>query len=440
MADLLTPEEAQKVLGLNADQLDALVKSGGLRRFLDQGNPKYRGADLEAYKAAHGDRSDSQADSDTAILASKKPKAGKDRSKDDTSKLDLEDIEFEEEADEGDQTSVLPSADDGEPEMADAAADDRVFEFGEDENNGAQKLDVDEIALEGELDESDQTSMLPSADEAAGDDAQADSGKPEFAFDEEEIGISSDDDDSDSDSGVSSGAPTEQVAAAEGDSSSDLFTAAELAEDESSGEAAIAAEEESSGEEAVTLEDGSSSGDAAVALEEESSGMEDAVISDSEVVTDLLVEEPEDAGSEDLETIGPDALIETGDTIVDEAAASGLALDTGSAESSSAETHMLSDQGDEAETVGLALEAETEDVGEELLLDAAAEPELEPGFETAPVVAAGVVELHPSLAGNFVLFLAVLVLGVLGFLLVCDAGVVPNPVTDKLIELVNQYL
>ncbi len=95
----ITREEALKRLQMSSEQLDALVAEGELRQFRDAGTIRFKADDVEALKK----RAETES---TIVLGGSK---AADQSKDDeTSEVDLDSVEVESEADESDQTSILP--------------------------------------------------------------------------------------------------------------------------------------------------------------------------------------------------------------------------------------------------------------------------------------------------------------------------------------------
>jgi hypothetical protein len=102
----ITREEALKRLQMTGEQLDALVTEGELRAFRDGGAIRFKAEDIENLKK----RSETEA---TVVLegAKKAPPAD-----DETSEVDLDSVEVEADADESDQTSILPLDVPGEKE------------------------------------------------------------------------------------------------------------------------------------------------------------------------------------------------------------------------------------------------------------------------------------------------------------------------------------
>ena len=95
----ISREEALKRLQMTSEQLDALVSEGELRSFRDGATIRFKTEDIENLKK----RSETEA---TIVLGG--GKKGAESSDDETSEVDLDSIEVESEADESDQTSILP--------------------------------------------------------------------------------------------------------------------------------------------------------------------------------------------------------------------------------------------------------------------------------------------------------------------------------------------
>ena len=96
----ITREEALKRLQMTSAQLDALVSEGELRSFRDGGTIRFKAEDIENLKK----RSETEA---TVVLGGAK-KGSAEPADDETSEVDLDSIEVESDADESDQTSILP--------------------------------------------------------------------------------------------------------------------------------------------------------------------------------------------------------------------------------------------------------------------------------------------------------------------------------------------
>jgi len=150
-------------------------------------------------------------------------------------------------------------------------------------------------------------------------------------------------------------------------------------------------------------------------------------------VSDILA----DAGvDDDLETVGLDEIVGAGETIADEGdETEDIAEVLPDDEGSSAETALLGAEDDDAETVSLdQAEADTDEVAEQVLTAA----DVGLGAEEAAVAypATGAMDqpaVIPWVAGNFFLVLAMSVLAVTGYVLICDAmglqGSVPEILT-----------
>ena len=152
-----------------------MVKKGLLRGFLDQKTYKFRPADIEAYKKrlASSATSLSEGGSKGDATEAVSPAAKK---KDDTSKIDLTEIDAEPEGEDKDQTSVLAPVDErGPKEKAEEAP---VFQFSE-KDLGLQKEEPPAV------EEGDQTSLLMPAEEKP-EEAKKES-KPSFDFAEKDL-------------------------------------------------------------------------------------------------------------------------------------------------------------------------------------------------------------------------------------------------------------
>ena len=169
MADrFLTIDEVSAELQLTREQVMALVKTGDIRAFLDQGVYKFRRSDIEeCRKKLEGGR--------TVVYGG--PSVG-DASRDrkrDASKIDLADIDAEPGADESDQTSVLAPTGEGEAEGE--KEETPTFEFTEEDLG----LSLEEPPA-GAVEVADQTSLLAPMAGAEGEKEET----PAFEFEDKE--------------------------------------------------------------------------------------------------------------------------------------------------------------------------------------------------------------------------------------------------------------
>ena len=506
---LLTVNQVSEELQLTKDQVGALVKQGALRGFLDAGTYKFRRSDVEKYKKTvqssatvlfeapstkagksesditdikpkgtskidlteiEGDVGADESDQTTvlppvagkggagkgeadAVFAFAEDEVGlsadeKSGASDDTSKVDLADIDADAGVEESDQTTVLPPVA-GKGDAATAEAD-AVFAFSEDEvglaadekagaSDDASKVDLADIEADENADESDQTSVLAPVDE------ETDAGKAEedavFEFSEDELGLSLDDEQ-----------PAESVLVAdESESSLDIL---EVTEESSSDSATSTAdfdfmEESSSSEEVASVAEVAEETPSEEVRQAEDAPEEDTPIaiaidgdaSSGETVSDILGS-GEEISDEELETLDLDEVIETQETALDEetpaaapvggmetttveveplAAAGGVAVE--GPPTDTAETMPL---GDESETVGIAQEDATRMVGEE----APEELEEEAELAAAGSVAAGWELVTPSALGNALLILAIINTAVAGVFVLSEMTDSTNVITD----------
>lgn len=108
----ITKEEALKRLQMTSEELDRLVSEGELRAFRDGGVIRFKAEDIEELKK----RSETEA---TVVLGADAKKSATPPD-DETSEVDLDSVEVESEADESDQTSILPLDVPGEKEEEEA--------------------------------------------------------------------------------------------------------------------------------------------------------------------------------------------------------------------------------------------------------------------------------------------------------------------------------
>ena len=261
-------------------------------------------------------------------------------------------------------------------------------------------------------------------------------------FAEEDLGLASEDDPSSDmavDEDPSSGMTVQDesssgMEAKKEESSSGVLTA------EESSSVALAAEEADSSADILEIAeeiDEDSSSDAMVTVRDDSE-LENATLSDSDVVTDMLEAGVEDSDDE-LDTIDLDEMDVPTDTVA-EGADDLMTVIEDETVGSSADTAPMgavADIGDEAETVSLGpqdvdTEGVTDEAGEETMAideGPVAEADFAPG-PTRPMAGA-MVEYQPAMWCNMLLFMAVVMVGFGGFIMLCEAaGATANPVVQ----------
>jgi len=378
----MTIDEVAADSNMTKEQIADAVKAGKLRQFVDQGVQKFRQKDVAEFKK--------RTQSDMTVLTG----VGKEKVDEDSSHVDLGAVGTTSPDDSKEVTEFSMEVVEGERDTS--------------------RIDLADVDAEPGADESDQTSVLPVAEEDSSSTGQAEE-EPVFDFAEDDIGLTMEDEPSGS-----------VLVSEEGEPSADVLEVAEEVEDESSSDAVVPVRDDSE--------------------------IESATISDSDVVTDILDSGGEES-DDDLDTIDLDDVGSTGVeppsaddlmTVIEEAGAG-----------SSAETAPLGamEEAEEAETVSLEeAEAVTAEVGEAMV----APPEIEeaPGAEMeevaveeeeAPAYAgyagpAPMVDYVPSAPMNAVLILAIL-LGVFGgFMMLCEmAGAKANPVVTFVQEQIRNY-
>lgn len=176
---LMSLEEVCQELQMTQDEVTNLVTKGLLRGFRDANTYKFRRADIDAYKKTAqtgatvmvtGEEDDTDASdvSDSTDVAMNAVGEGKD----DTSKIDLADIESEPGAEESDQTSVLAPVEESEEE---AQKEEKAeFDFSEEELGLSLEEEPGESVLVADESESS-VDILDTAEESSSDSVTTDS-------------------------------------------------------------------------------------------------------------------------------------------------------------------------------------------------------------------------------------------------------------------------